>query len=247
MEKKLNSNMLKLAAILAMTLDHVLWVVFPGYDNGIGLLMLHCIGRITAPIMCFFVAEGYHYTHDLKKYLTRLFVFAVISHFAYNFAFGIPLSPAEGSVFNRTSIIWALFLGLLALAAAESKSLKPWQRTAAVIAAAVLAFPADWSSIAVMMIVYFGVNRGNFKKQMIFMLLWTAVYAAVYCVFIDVGYGLVQMYVILAIPLLYNYNGKRGKAKSMKWFFYWYYPLHLVLCGVLRLALHGNITAIVGG
>ncbi len=40
--------------------------------------------------MWFFIAEGCYYTHDRKKYITRLFILAVISHFAYDFAFGIP-------------------------------------------------------------------------------------------------------------------------------------------------------------
>ena len=34
----------------------------------------------TAPIMWFFIAEGYFYTKNLKKYAGRLFFFALISH-----------------------------------------------------------------------------------------------------------------------------------------------------------------------
>ncbi|MBQ1671313.1 MAG: conjugal transfer protein TraX, partial [Treponema sp.] len=43
------------------------------------------------------------------------------------------------------------------------------------------------------------------------------------------------------------YNGQRGRMRFMKWFFYIYYPAHLVVCGLIRLYLHGNISAIVGG
>lgn len=49
-----------------------------------------------------------------------------------------------------------------------------------------------------------------------------------------------EMFTALTIPILKCYNGQRGKWKGMKWFFYLYYPLHLFLCGILRLALHGN-------
>lgn len=245
----LNSNQLKLIAILAMTVDHVTSVLFPGYLTTPGILLLHTIGRLTMPIMCFFIAEGYHYTHNLKNYITRLFVFAFLSHFAYNFAFGIPFIPFQTTVFNQTSIIWALAWGLVALAMSESATpkLKPWMKTLLLILITIIAFPADWSSIAVLVIVSNGQNRGNFKKQMINMLLYVAIYAAVYILFINPVYGLLQMTVALAIPLLCQYNGTRGKAKSMKWFFYLYYPLHLVLCGLLRLALHGNIGVIIGG
>ena len=81
-KKGLNSNQLKLIAIIAMTVDHLTWVIWPGYQTGWPQLALHCVGRITAPIMWFFIAEGYHYTHSFKKYALRLLLFAVISHFA---------------------------------------------------------------------------------------------------------------------------------------------------------------------
>lgn len=82
----LDSNMLKLIAIAAMTADHIAWLLFPGYPTDPLPIILHIIGRLTCPIMCFFIAEGYHYTRNIKKYTARLFVFAVISHFAYIFA-----------------------------------------------------------------------------------------------------------------------------------------------------------------
>lgn len=77
--------------------------------------------------------------------------------------------------------------------------------------------------------------------------LYVALYAAVYILFINPVYGLLQMTVALAIPLLGQYNGTRGKSTSMKWFFSLYYPLHLFLCGLLRLALHSTIGVIIGG
>ncbi len=42
---------------------------------------MHIIGRLTAPIMWFFISEGFHYTHDAKKYITRLGVFALVRFF----------------------------------------------------------------------------------------------------------------------------------------------------------------------
>ena len=97
-KRGLNSNQLKFLAIIAMTIDHLVCVIWPGYPKDWWILGLHIIGRLTAPIMWFMICEGYHYTRNLKKYITRLFVFAVISHFAYNFAFGIPFIPFQTSV-----------------------------------------------------------------------------------------------------------------------------------------------------
>ena len=64
----LSGNALKGIAILAMTLDHLTWTLWPGYSTAWWVLLLHLLGRVTAPIMWFFVVEGYHYTHDVKKY-----------------------------------------------------------------------------------------------------------------------------------------------------------------------------------
>ena len=245
--KTLNANQLKLIAMAAMTVDHVTWAVFPGYRTDWYIILLHIIGRMAAPIFWFFVAEGYHYTHDIKKYALRLFLFAIISHFAYNFAFGIPFVPFRTTVFNQTSVIWALALGLVSLSIVENPEIKQWQKTILIILIAVIAFCADWSSIAVLAITDIGTNRGNFKKQMTRMMMWVAVYAVVYAVFISPVYGIVQMFTVLTIPLLKMHNGERGKSKNMKWLFYVYYPLHLVICGIIRIALNGNIGVLIGG
>ena len=89
----LNSNHLKFIAITAMTIDHIADLLFPCFLANPIAIVLHIIGRITAPIMWFFICEGFHYTHNLKKYIARMAIFAVISHFAYCFAFGINFIP----------------------------------------------------------------------------------------------------------------------------------------------------------
>ena len=246
-EQGFNANQLKLIAIIAMTIDHLTSVIFPNYPTNWWIIGLHMIGRLTAPIMWFFIAEGYHYTHNIKKYALRLFTFAVISHFAYNFAFGIPFIPFQTSIFNQTSVIWSLAWGLVALIIHNSTKLKQWQKLITIFGIAIISFCSDWSSIAVLAILQIGINRGNFKKQMIGMLLYTCIYAIVYVIFIHPIYGVIQMFVALAIPLLKSYNGKVGKWKGMKWFFYVYYPLHLGICGIIRIILYGNIGIMIGG
>ena len=114
--KKLNSNHIKLIAIIAMTIDHIADLLYPGMPNNIISNIMHIIGRITAPIMFFFICEGFYYTKDLKKYITRLFIFSLISHFAYCFAFGINNIPfSKGNIFNQTSIMWTLMWSVIAL------------------------------------------------------------------------------------------------------------------------------------
>lgn len=246
-EKTLNGNQLKVIAMVAMTLDHLVCVIYPNYPMDWWILALHCIGRVAAPIFWFFVAEGYHYTHDWKKYAGRLFVFAIVGHFAYDFAFGIPFLPFQTSVFNQTSVIWSLFWGLIALIIADSEKLRQWQKTVLVFVICAISFCSDWSCIAVLAILEIGSHRGDFKRQMTGMMLWVAAYALVYAIFIHPVYGVIQLFTALTIPLLKRYNGQRGSWKGMKWFFYVYYPLHLVICGLIRVALHGNIGTMIGG
>lgn len=96
-------------------------------------------------------------------------------------------------------------------------------------------------------IVHIGTHRGDFKRQMTGMMAYTAMYAAVYFLFINRVYGVLQLFTALSIPLLHAYNGQRGNWKGMKWLFYLYYPLHLALCGLIRLALHGSAGVMIGG
>lgn len=237
--KGLNANQLKLIAIAAMTLDHLTWTLFPGYSTEWYVVLLHIIGRITAPVMWFFIAEGYYHTHNIKKYATRLFVLAVISHFAYNFCFGIPFIPFQATIFNQTGVVWSLAWGLVLLYIYDKAQWKEWQKALASVVICLITFPSDWSCIATMAILSIGMNRGNFKKQMAHMMAWTVMYAVVYFLFIDKTYALIQLGTCLTIPLLRLYNGERGTFKGMGKLFYVYYPLHLFVCGIIRIVLWG--------
>jgi len=233
----LNANALKMIAIIAMTIDHLAWTFFPGYSaNGVALLM-HVIGRLTAPIMIFFIVEGYFRTSNIKKYIQRMFIFAIISHFAYALMFDKNFIPLQDTIFDQTSVLWTFALGLTALAISKSDhpKLKQWHKTVLVWICLLAAFPADWSTPAAVSILYMGQNRGNFKRQTLWFMLWMSTYAIVYAIFLNPLYGLLQLCVALAIPLWRMYNGERGKWKGMKWLFYIYYPAHLAVLGIIRI------------
>lgn len=243
MKKCLDANMIKLIAIVAMTIDHFTWMFFPGYPAEPLPVFLHIIGRITCPIMCYFIAEGYYYTRDVGKYTRRLFLFACLSHFAYVYAsadfvdWRSFLPGYYGSFLNQTSVLWSLAWGLVMLRVADSEKIKDSLKPVVIVLICLIAVPADWSCIASLCILGFGTNRGNFRKQMLWMLFYVAIYAVVYFFAIDRVYGLLQMAVVFSIPVLMLYNGQRGKSASvnrvMKWLFYLYYPLHLLVIGLL--------------
>lgn len=241
--KKLNSNHLKLIAIVAMTIDHVADLLYPNMQGNIICIIMHIIGRLTAPIMFFFICEGFYYTHDVKKYIKRLFMFSILSHFAYCFAFGIDFIPFKEGIFNQTSIMWTLAWSVVALYITYSNTkFKDWQKTLLILLICLITFSADFSSIAVISILYMYKYRSNLKKQMLSMMFWLLIYALVSFIFVNKLYGILILFSALSYEVLKLYDGTRGKNKTMKWFFYMYYPLHLLIIGILRILIYGNVT-----
>ena len=154
MRAKLNSNQIKVIAIAAMTADHVAWLAFPGYSRELLPLLLHIIGRLTCPIMCYFVAEGYHHTKNINQYTARLFLCALISHIPYMLASdgyvdaGSLIPFYYGDVLNQTSVMWSLAWGLVMLRVADSERIKGALKALVIVLICVIAFPSDWSCIA---------------------------------------------------------------------------------------------------
>ena len=180
----------------------------------------------------------------MNDWVMRLFLFAVISHFAYDFAFGIPFLPLSTGAFNQTSVMWSLAWAVVLIFIGRNDRIPQWMKIVSIVLICVISFPSDWSSIAVMCPFFLYAHRGNFKMQAWDIVLWTFIYAAVYFLFLDKLYGILQMFTFLSIPILSCYSGERGKWKGMKWLFYLYYPAHLVVIGIIRIILHGNISLI---
>lgn len=237
-----NVNHLKLIAIIAMTIDHAADLFYPGFPAKLCPVLLHLIGRLTAPIMWFFVCEGYYYTKNVKKYMLRMFVFAVISHFAYCFAFGINPIPFSEGVFNQTSVMYPLFIAVVVLwLRNDNPSMNKRLKEIIIFVLIWTAFPADWSSIAVLAIISMYQKRGNLKEQIKAMLPWVVLYGVISFFFVNKVYALVLIGVLMVYPILNLYNGEKGKARWMKWFFYIYYPLHLIIVGIIRIWMYGNV------
>jgi hypothetical protein len=225
-----------------MTADHIAWLLFPGYSRNAAAVLLHIIGRITCPIMCYFIAEGYYHTKNIAGYTRRLFAFSFLSHFAYVFFSNyidwksfIPFY--YGDFLNQTSVMWPLAWGLVMLRVAHSPTIKDPYKYILILGICLITFPSDWSCIASLCILAFGTNRGNLKVQMLWMVFYTAMYALVYFFALDRVYGVMQMAVVLAIPVITMYNGKRSRSRKsglIKYAFYIYYPAHLFVLGLIQ-------------
>ena len=259
--KILDANAIKLIAIIAMTIDHIAWAIFPGYATNWKPELMHIIGRITMPTMCFFVAEGFFHTRNVSKYTARMFLFALISHFAYvsewnGFSDWRPFVPLYYSgiwqairfrdisflnafcFHSQTSVIWTLAWGLVMLRVEYSERIRSaWLKTLLICLICVVSFPGDWSCTASVLVLSFGTNRGHWLKQTLWLIFYVGVFGFLFPP-VNVTYAFVDLSVVLSIPILALYNGKRGPNPAfnafMKWFFYVYYPLHLLILGLLR-------------
>ena len=100
-----------------------------------------------------------------------------------------------------------------------------------------VSFPGDWSCTASVLVLSFGTNRGHLLKQALWLVLYVGIFGFLFPPF-NLTYAFLDLSVVLSIPILALYNGKRGPNPTfnafMKWFFYVYYPLHLLILGILR-------------
>lgn len=225
-----NSNQLKLLAILAMVVDHCAIVFVP--DDFAGMWLLRMIGRMTAPIMCFFIAEGHYHTSNLKKYMGRLLIMALISHIPHNLCLGYDL----WHFWYATDVMFALLFGLIALTTWKQERLPTGIKLVIVAVCCLLAYSSDWNYIAVLWILGFGIFHGDKKKQMAAFIAVTGIYFLQPFIYGTNMPYISRLGVFLVIPLLLLYNGQRGrKSNLIKWGYYWFYPVHfIVICFIDR-------------
>ena len=79
----LNRNQIKYLVIIAMIIDHIATAFLP--DESILAMIMHFVGRFTAPTMAYFIVEGYYHTKSVKKYVIRLAVFAAVSWLPFSY------------------------------------------------------------------------------------------------------------------------------------------------------------------
>ena len=210
---------LKRIACLSMLLDHIgasllenglfkqgsFW---PGDVQLDGILRL--AGRLAFPIYCFLLVEGFLHTHDFKKYALRMLGFALISEWPFDWA--------------HQNVYFTLLLGLLALKAlytyqtAEGMpALKGILGAAACFLAAAL-LHCDYDVLGLALILALYMTRKDKRAQ--------CIAGAVFSLFEPVA--------PLAFGLVWFYSGERGgNSKLEKWAFYWFYPAHIFVLGVL--------------
>ena len=211
---------LKIIALITMIIDHY-GAIFQS-----NVILYRIIGRLAFPIYCFLLVEGYFHTSDVKKYGTRLLLFAFISEIPFDLAF-------FGKVgFEHQNIFFTLFIGLTAIYLIDKKA-ESINKALVIFSAAVLAtlLKTDYQYIGIVYMLAFYYIK-NMPKQRKFPALALTMLA------INFSAGLIQQFSLLALVPIYFYNNQPGwKNKILQISFYIAYPLHLLLFYFIKTVL----------
>lgn len=231
----LNRDVIKYIAMTAMLLNHIANIfLVPG---ALWYEVLVDIGYFTAITMCYFLVEGFRYTHSRKQYALRLFGFGVVSQVPFSMAFA-QNGILEFQDFNMMFTLFLCFCILLCIETIRNRFL----RGVLIVLLIFGSLFCDWALLAPVFTLLFAWAGGNRTRQ-------KAAFGAaalLYGGMAGLGSGQVWEAVGCAVPILvsafvilYLYNGRRAaRGRTFyKWFFYAFYPAHLLVLGLLRLAV----------
>lgn len=215
----LSGSTLKIIAMISMLIDHIGAILIAPLleqtELSSNLLevvyySMRTIGRIAFPIFCFLIVEGFLHTKDIKKYALRLLLFSFISEIFFDLALTKTLCYLA-----YQNVFFTLFIGLIVLIAIKKYEQKPYLQIVFLILGCMAAevLKTDYSYIGIVLIVLLYKLRDSRKQQ----LLYTAAFSLL----------LGNPFIIIAYALLYFYNGTRGL--SLKYVFYCFYPVHLLV------------------
>ncbi|MBO5070982.1 MAG: conjugal transfer protein TraX [Roseburia sp.] len=250
LKKGISGSTLKMIAIITMLIDHVGAVILARlmivngindldaanetqvmeWLNGNAVLygvytVMRIIGRIAFPIFCFLLVQGIEHTSDCKKYALRLGAFALLSEIPFDLAI-------SGTVleFGYQNVYFTLLIGLLTMMVYRSiENQEQWSRWVRFglgilvmlcgMAAAQL-LQTDYGALGVFAIMIFYMFRKNKQHQL---LLGGAVFLTS------------ETWAVAALIPIALYNGKKGW--NLKYAFYLFYPLHLLLLYLICCAM----------
>ncbi len=231
MKKCLSNFDLKLIAIITMTIDHIGVVFGTVFYN-----FLRAVGRLSFPIFAYLLTEGYVHTKSFSKYFLRLLVLAIVSEVIYDYVF------FDSFIYlGANNIFFTLALGLLTLFLLDkskvliNKYFK--EKMDLVIILPVTYFLIiiimgligeflcfSYGMLGIFVISFFYLFKENFHLLFLSVSLITLV----------LGEGM-QYFSLFSLILIYFYNNKLGK--SCKMFFYLYYPLHILVLGLIKMLI----------
>ena len=235
--RRLDRSTLKIMALVTMTVGHFfLYTLKEIRCFGLGRpwsRLLCYVAFLAPPVFFFFIAEGFRYTHSRRAYAGRLLVFAVITQAAANLTFHRGMCIDE--FFCDGNVFFTLLFGFLDLCILHSDLKLPlkFAGVASLLALSLL-MDCEWRITGQLMILaFYCLGKKPWLNLAVFALL----------IVLDFGTGNLTMLFFLmlaAVLVLFCYNGEKGKgSRFLKYFFYVFYPLHLLAIGLFKSLMQG--------
>ena len=251
--KKLSGYHLKYIALFSMLLDHI-GVIYQSHLSKMAYFLLRAVGRLSFPLFCFILIEGFFHTKNRKKYQVRLLIFALLSEIPCDLAFQyLPADTLDSllhsqqlpfrtfsSAFQEQNVLFTLFLGFTAMIFMENVSQYRrnifYKNIDILIIFCCLSevFQTDCGAAGILCIFFF---YSIYKKRGD-------------CTYLPLKSGLigtlpaalplltyvspfpVQVFALADSLILHCYSGEKGRGR--KYFFYLFYPLHLLILYLLE-------------
>jgi hypothetical protein len=222
----LNTDLLKAVGCLTMTIDHIGKIFAP--DE----LLWQVAGRLTFPIFAYCLVVGFLRTKSVERYIRRLAVMAIVSQPFYVLAFDCP--------FYQPNIFFTLLLGILSLHFFREKN---WAGYAGMLLLAVL-LPIDYNLMGVCLVncIYWLRNRKKWQILPVWILLYLVTFMYSPNVIVEnliregdlklIRTYSLNLFGVFAFPLLYFHMPFR--VSLSRFFFYTFYPAHLLLLFMVR-------------
>ena len=237
------SMSLHIMGMMFMLCDHLWGTIVPGND------WLTCIGRLTFPIFAFLIVEGYFHTRNLKKYVKRLLLFAVLSEIPFNLAMG-------SRVFYpiHQNVLWSFLIaiGLIYWNEKAKASQKLWKRILVGVVTVILGYilglltMVDFYHAGILtVLVFYFFRQGKWWSYVgQFLCLWyinvelLAGFSYMITLFGHTFFFTRQGLALLALIPIWLYRGKQGyHSKWLQYFYYAFYPLHLLILGLIKIMM----------
>ena len=213
-----------------MLIDHIGVALVP--QGSVWYIVCRSAGRIAFPLFAFMLAEGYFYTKNFRRYFTRIILFALISELPFDLMLsGNPVDWARQSIF----VTLALALGGICLFDRFAAGNRPYLSLLSIMAAAFSAqiFNADYGAYGILVVFIFYRYRGERKS----LAAWFAAFVIIYSVLTaavnlpstrGVVISLINIFEILSlVPIMLYTRSKGFSSKTLQYFFYAFYPLHM--------------------
>lgn len=224
--KGINGAQLKYIAFASMFIDHFNKAIITPFLTGTGPMVIittifDILGRIAFPIFAFMVVEGFFKTKSQWKYLRNLLIFAVISE--------IPYDMFQSAEFVNTwsqNILWGLALGLFTIMAIDKLKAYIKKRPLWIFVSLLL---VALSSLGSMLI------SSDYEYYAIIIIYLYYIFYDKRLLASGLGYLVIikEIYAILGFATVLLYNGEKGKQNKI--FNYLFYPVHLLIFGIIRM------------